>query len=76
MLPQLTTNQKTQIYSWLKEARELAMDEGSSEKNMPYSENIKDGSIIIFLLPAIIENRKGRMAERIKEREATKKQTQ
>ncbi len=27
----LTTEQKDKIYSWLKEARELAMDEGSSE---------------------------------------------
>jgi hypothetical protein len=32
MLPSLTQEQKTQIYNWLKEARELAMDEGSSNK--------------------------------------------
>jgi hypothetical protein len=32
MLTNLTAEQKNQIYTWLKEARELAMDEGSSEK--------------------------------------------
>ena len=32
MLPNLTPEQKTKIYEWLKEARELAMDEGSSNK--------------------------------------------
>lgn len=32
MLPSLTQEQKAQIYNWLKEARELAMDEGSSNK--------------------------------------------
>ena len=32
MLTNLTAEQKNKIYSWLKEARELAMDEGSSEK--------------------------------------------
>jgi hypothetical protein len=31
MLPALTTPQKEQIYAWLVEARELAMDEGSSD---------------------------------------------
>ena len=31
MIPTLTAEQKEKIYSWLKEARELAMDEGSSE---------------------------------------------
>lgn len=31
MLLNLTNDQKAQIYTWLKEARELAMDEGSSE---------------------------------------------
>lgn len=31
MIPALTTEQKEKIYSWLSEARELAMDEGSSE---------------------------------------------
>jgi len=31
MLPNLTTEQKDKIYNWLKEARELAMDEGSSD---------------------------------------------
>ena len=32
MVPTLTSEQKEKIYGWLKEARELAMDEGSSEK--------------------------------------------
>lgn len=32
MLLTLTTEQKEKIYNWLKEARELAMDEGSSEE--------------------------------------------
>jgi hypothetical protein len=32
MIPQLTTVQKSKILAWLMEARELAMDEGSSEK--------------------------------------------
>ena len=31
MIPTLTTEQKEKISNWLKEARELAMDEGSSE---------------------------------------------
>lgn len=31
MIPVLTKEQKEKIYNWLKEARELAMDEGSSE---------------------------------------------
>ena len=31
MILTLTTEQKEKIYNWLKEARELAMDEGSSE---------------------------------------------
>lgn len=31
MLPTLTIEQKEQIFNWLKEARELAMDEGSSD---------------------------------------------
>lgn len=31
-VPALTAEQKTKIYDWLKEARELAMDEGSSDK--------------------------------------------
>lgn len=31
MIPALTTEQKDKIYVWLKEARELAMDEGSSD---------------------------------------------
>jgi hypothetical protein len=30
-IPRLTTTQKEKIYAWLNEARELAMDEGSSE---------------------------------------------
>ena len=32
MIPSLTAVQKEKIYNWLKEARELAMDAGSSDK--------------------------------------------
>jgi hypothetical protein len=32
MIPSLKQEQKDKIYNWLKEARELAMDEGSSER--------------------------------------------
>jgi hypothetical protein len=32
MLPKLTSEQKNTMYAWLVEARELAMDEGSSDK--------------------------------------------
>ena len=32
MLPKLTSEQKEKIHGWLKEARELAMDEGSSDR--------------------------------------------
>lgn len=32
MIPSLAQEQKDKIYNWLKEARELAMDEGSSER--------------------------------------------
>jgi hypothetical protein len=31
MLPRLTQEQKDKMYAWLVEARELAMDEGSSD---------------------------------------------
>ena len=31
MIPTLKPEQKEKIYDWLKEAREIAMDEGSSE---------------------------------------------
>jgi hypothetical protein len=31
MIPALTPEQKEKIYDWLKEAREIAMDQGSSE---------------------------------------------
>jgi len=42
MLPALTADQKTQIMQWLVEARELAMDAESSEKNMPGSVSIRE----------------------------------
>jgi len=32
MIPRLTQEQKDKMYAWLVEARELAMDEGSSDK--------------------------------------------
>ena len=76
MLPQLTTEQKAQIYSWLKEARELAMDEGSSEKKHAVFGKYK-GRINNYLSAAgynmKVEGEEWQ--KRIKEREATKKQT-
>ena len=76
MLPQLTTDQKTQIYSWLKEARELAMDEGSSEKKHAVFGKYK-GRINNYLSAAgyNMKMEGEEWQKRIKEREATKKQT-
>jgi len=76
MLPQLTTEQKTQIYSWLTEARELAMDEGSSEKKHAVFGKYK-GRINNYLSAAgyNMKMEGEEWQKRIKEREATKKQT-
>ena len=76
MLPQLTTDQKTQIYGWLKEARELAMDEGSSEKKHAVFGKYK-GRINNYLSAAgyNMKMEGEEWQKRIKERESTKKQT-
>jgi len=76
MLPQLTTDQKAQIYSWLKEARELAMDEGSSEKKHAVFGKYK-GRINNYLSAAGYNMKKEgeEWQKRIREREATTKQT-
>jgi len=76
MLPQLTTEQKTQIYNWLIEARELAMDEGSSEKKHAVFGKYK-GRINNYLSAAgyNMKMEGEEWQKRIKEREATKKQT-
>jgi hypothetical protein len=76
MLPQLTTEQKAQIYSWLKEARELAMDEGSSEKKHAVFGKYK-GRINNYLSAAgyNMKMEGEEWQKRIKEREASKKQT-
>lgn len=77
MLPQLTTEQKAQIYSWLKEARELAMDEGSSEKKHAVFGKYK-GRINNYLSAAGYDMKKEgeEWQKRIRERDATKNQTQ
>ena len=76
MLPQLTTDQKAQIYSWLTEARELAMDEGSSEKKHAVFGKYK-GRINNYLSAAgyNMKLEGEEWQKRIKERDATKKQT-
>lgn len=77
MLPQLTADQKTQIYNWLKEARELAMDQGSSEKKHAVFGKYK-GRINNYLSAAGYDMKKEgeEWQKRIKEREAAKKQSQ
>ena len=71
MLPRLTEEQKTQIYAWLKEARELAMDEGSSEKKHAMFGKYK-GKINNYLSAAGYDMKKEGEAwqQRIKERKA------
>lgn len=74
MLPSLTAEQKSQIYNWLKEARELAMDEGSSEKKHEVFGKYK-GRINNYLSAAGYDMKKEgqEWQKRIKEREAAKK---
>ena len=76
MLPNLTTEQKDKIYNWLKEAREQAMDEGSSEKKHAVFGKYK-GRINNYLSEAGYDLRKEEAAwqQRIKERNAAKKQS-
>jgi hypothetical protein len=77
MLPRLTTEQKDQIYTWLKEARELAMDAESSEKKHAVFGKYK-GKINNYLSAAGYDMKKEgeEWQKRIKEREAAKKQPQ
>jgi hypothetical protein len=75
MLPGLTTEQKEKIYTWLKEARELAMDEGSSEKKHAVFGKYK-GKINNYLSAAGYDMKKEGedWQKRIKEREAKTKE--
>ncbi|HEV8269937.1 MAG TPA: DUF3826 domain-containing protein [Chitinophagaceae bacterium] len=74
MIPALTGEQKEKIYNWLKEARELAMDEGSSEDKHKVFGKYK-GRINNYLSTQGYDMKveeKG-WQQRIKEREAAKK---
>ena len=74
MIPALTPEQKEKIYNWLKEARELAMDEGSSEDKHKVFGKFK-GRINNYLSSEGYDMKveeKG-WQQRIKEREAAKK---
>jgi len=74
MIPALTAEQKEKIYNWLKEARELAMDEGSSEDKHKVFGKYK-GRINNYLSTQGYDMKaeeKG-WQQRIKEREAAKK---
>lgn len=72
MLTNLTAEQKNQIYAWLKEARELAMDEGSSEKKHQVFGKYK-GKINNYLSKAGYDMKKESKAwqERIKTKNKT-----
>lgn len=74
MLTNLTAEQKNKICTWLKEARELAMDEGSSEKKHQVFGKYK-GKINNYLSSAGYDMKKEGVEwqKRIKEREAAKK---
>ncbi|SHL40413.1 Protein of unknown function [Chitinophaga jiangningensis] len=73
MLPQLTTAQKAQIYNWLIEARELAMDEGSSDDKHKVFGKYK-GRINNYLSTAGYDLKKETAAwqQRLKERRDSK----
>jgi len=75
MLPNLTTEQKEKIHGWLKEARELAMDEGSSEKKHAVFGKYK-GKINNYLSAAGYDMKKEgeEWQKRIKEQEAKTKE--
>jgi len=74
MIPALSTEQKEKIYSWLKEARELAMDEGSSEDKHKVFGKYK-GRINNYLSSQGYDMKAEEKAwqQRIKEKEAAKK---
>ena len=71
MIPALTPEQKRKICDWLKEARELAMDEGSSEDKHKVFGKFK-GKINNYLSAEGYDMKKEEKAwqQRIKEREA------
>ncbi|NCI48175.1 DUF3826 domain-containing protein [Sediminibacterium soli] len=74
MLPALTEEQKKKMYGWLTEAREIAMDEGSSEKKHEVFGKYK-GRINNYLSAAGYDMKKEgeEWQKRIREREAAKK---
>ena len=74
MIPALTTEQKEKIYNWLREARELAMDEGSSEDKHKVFGKYK-GRINNYLSSQGYDMKAEEKAwqQRIKDREAAKK---
>lgn len=74
MLPGLTAEQKNKIYNWLKEARELAMDEGSSDDKHKVFGKYK-GKINNYLSAAGYDMKKEgeEWQKRIKERSAKEK---
>jgi hypothetical protein len=74
MILTLTAEQKDKIYNWLKEARELAMDEGSSDDKHKMFGKYK-GRINNYLSEQGYDMKKEEKAwqERIKEKEASKK---
>jgi hypothetical protein len=73
-LPNLTAEQKEKIYGWLVEARDIAMDQGSSEKKHAVFGKYK-GRINNYLSAAGYDMKKEGEAwqKRIKEREQSKK---
>ncbi|MEO8404967.1 MAG: DUF3826 domain-containing protein [Chitinophagaceae bacterium] len=75
MIPTLTTEQKAQIYDWLKEAREVAMDAESSDKKHAMF-GIYKGRINNYLSKAGYDMKKEGedWQKRIKEREQAKAQ--
>ena len=74
MIPSLTAEQKEKIYNWLKEARELAMDEGSSEDKHKVFGKYK-GRINNYLSSQGYDMKAEEKAwqQRIKDKEAAKK---
>lgn len=74
MIPSLTAEQKEKIFNWLKEARELAMDEGSSEDKHKVFGKYK-GRINNYLSTQGYDMKAEEKAwqERIKDKEAAKK---
>jgi hypothetical protein len=76
MLPALSTEQKDKIYNWLKEARELAMDEGTSDDKHKVFGKYK-GRINNYLSAAGFDMKKEgeEWQKRIKERQERTKDT-